>query len=104
MNFCVGQRVVCIARNGWYREDNGEPTPGGPTQNDICTVIGVDTEEVVPALCLEEYGGRENLWDARYFRPAVEPDISVFTAMLTKGPYTNRKLARIPRKRVKEDA
>jgi hypothetical protein len=103
MNFRVGQKVVCIARQGWYREDNGQRTPGGPIQNDICTVTGIDTTQPVPALCLEEYG-RDNIWDARYFRPAVEPDISVFTAMLAKKQHENQKAARIPRRRVKEDA
>ncbi len=93
MNFRVGQKVVCIT-NEWTVEPGLEDCC--PRRGTIYTVTGkTKTPGGRPALCLAELPSGVGAL-AINFRPAVEPDISVFTAMLKKTRKENLRSAKIP--------
>lgn len=107
MNFRVGQKVVAI------KEISSSETHIAIAKGALLTVRGVVTSPLAHdrggvGLLLEETRngihpdcGLEYAYRIKNFRPAVEPDISVFTAALTKTRKENLRLAKRP---VKEDA
>jgi hypothetical protein len=103
MNFQVGQRVVAITK-GTLRYDYGEwslePLHKGVvytirslenprySRNGIVGLrfVGI-TNKTAPC-------GLELAYQGNEFRPAIEPSIEIFTAMLSKTPKENRRLAK----------
>ena len=54
-SFKVGQKVVCVKRGDWIKND-AEINHTAPRYGEICTVSGVDTEYGETWLYLEGYG------------------------------------------------
>jgi hypothetical protein len=109
MNFRVGQKVVLV-------EGFTQPRPGEalPEVGGIYTVRDRVFYDDILTLRLDEirnpemdygpgYGIVECSFHAENFRPAVQPSIDVFNAMLTKTPEQNLSAAR-RLKRQKADA
>lgn len=91
-NFRVGQKVVCIAKGGWFENDRDEPNdPRHPQYGGVFTITAVNRypKPFGAYLSLLEIGGA-NEFASTGFRPAVErkTDISIFTRMLTDNKVT----------------
>jgi hypothetical protein len=97
MNFRVGQKVVAIT-DVWTVISGGEGSP--PTKGGVYTVTSVEPWGNYNGIRVAEKP-QPNLYDVKGFRPAVEPSIEIFTAMLKKTRKENVRLAKRP---VKESA
>jgi hypothetical protein len=97
MTFRVGMKVVCISDN-WQNVNGGTHFGPIPRKGDVSTVTGKGNWHGAEIISLD---GFNSMWAAVDFRPAVEPSIEIFTAMLKKTRKENVRLARRP---VKEDA
>jgi hypothetical protein len=94
MTFRVGQKVVCVD-DDFFRPYLAEPL-NLPIKGQVYTIRGSISDErwtwywlveiVNPpsSLDLLEFGKVEPAFKPSHFRPAVETDISIFTAMLDR--------------------
>jgi hypothetical protein len=97
MNFRVGMRVICIFDE--WKVLCGVSC-GAPAKGKVYTVTSIEPWNNFMGLRLEELP-EVGLYDVNGFRPAVEPSIEIFTAMLKKTRKENVRLARRP---VRENA
>jgi hypothetical protein len=110
MNFRVGQKVVAIT-DGVLVYDYGEASLESLYKGVVYTIRSIaDPKHSSAGICGLRFvgitnpiapNGMERAYQADEFRPAVEPDISCFTAILKKTRKENLRLAKRP---VKEDA
>jgi len=85
-SFRIGQKVVCIA-DDWHYAISHEADHEGPRVGDICTICGLDDEqigEVTLWLELAEWSHTGLVFEAACFRPlvAAEPSIEALEALL----------------------
>jgi hypothetical protein len=109
VTFYVGQKVVAIT-NGILHYDYGERSLESLHKGAVYTIRSLEhprhsrdgvvglrfvgiTNPIDPC-------GLEMAYQGDEFRPAVEPSIEIFTAMLSKTPKENRRLAERPTVRV----
>lgn len=97
MDFQVGQKVVCIFREGWtgINESEGEHFSiriPGPRYGEVCIITDIELVEKSQWNNCHVYLGLHkyprNRYNASLFRPIVEKetDISIFEEILNRPP------------------
>lgn len=70
--FSVGQKLVCILKEGWYNPDNGRFTRG-PKFNEIVTFVSSTISHGFVCYYFEEYNG--DCYYSEVFVPIIDDSI-----------------------------
>lgn len=86
MTFHIGQKVTLIKNSKKWMSIGGPVPIDVPRLGQILVIKDMDVWAGRQYLEFPEWPNA--MWDAHYFRPVVETDISIFTAMLAPKRVT----------------
>lgn len=94
--FRVGMKVVCVRGRVRFNRCDVQPAIGEiyTVRSVFVTVEGVESIRVNEIIAPLHSSGKEYGFDASRFRPVVDTDISIFTAMLNPSLEDLRAIVR----------